>query len=247
MYDRITKRKKFEALLEKATNDKRVVGLVVTGARSKGIFTKHSDYDIILIGKNSTISQIRREYKGEKGILDIRIRSLSEFRKHADMGGPEEWDRYTFEHAKAQLDKTGEIQKLVDEKGVLPKKNILPVAKNALDGYLNMLHRSLKNHRDGNLFASRFDASESLQWLLTFLFAIEGRIRPYNKLLQWELERYPIRKFPMGSEKLLKKLDAVLKTGSITNQKEIYKIVFKLALKNKCKDIIKGWDGYYFG
>jgi hypothetical protein len=33
---------------------------------------------------------------------------------------------------------------------------------------------------------------ESLPWLLETVFALHGRLRPYNKYLQWELENFPL-------------------------------------------------------
>jgi hypothetical protein len=149
-------------------------------------------------------------------------------------------------HIKAQIDKTREIQKIIDEKGVLSKDHALKVAKGALGGYLNSLYRSVKNYRDGNIFASHFDACESLPWLLTFLFAIEGRVRPYNKFLKWELEKYPLKNLPISVKDFLGKIESVIKSGDIEVQKEFHKIAEEIAVKNNCSDVIDDWNGYYF-
>ena len=181
------KSKEFEQILEKAKKDDRVIGLILTGGRGKGMFTENSDYDIAIITTDESVSDVKEECKGKQDIIDVGVLPLSGFRSYAAVGTAEDWDRNTYAHIKAQIDKTGEIQKIIDEKGILPKDHALKTAKNALGGYLNSLYRSLKNHRDGNIFASHFDACESLPWLLTFLFAVEGRVRPYNKFLKWEL------------------------------------------------------------
>ena len=241
------KSKTFEQILEKAKRDDRIIGLILTGGRGKGMFTENSDYDIAIITTDESVSSVKEEYKGKQDIIDIGVLPISGFRIYAAVGTAEDWDRYTYAHIKAQIDKTGEIQKIIDEKGIFPKDKISKVAKNALGGYLNSLYRSVKNHRDGNLFASNFDASESLPWLLTFLFAVEGRVRPYNKFLKWELEKYPLKNLPISPEDFLGKIEAVIKSGNIEIQKEFHKIVEEIAVKNDCSDVIDDWEGYYFG
>lgn len=240
------KSKKFDQILEKAKNDDRIIGLILTGGRGKGIFTENSDYDVALIVSDESVLGVKEEYKGEQGIIDIGVLSMSGFKIYAAIGTMEEWDRYTYTHIKAQIDKTGEIQSIIDEKGVLPTEYIPQIAKNALDGYLNFLYRSIKNYRDGNIFASYFDACESLPRLLTFLFAVEGRIRPYNKFLKWELENYPLENLSIPSEDFLKKIELVIKSGDIEVQKEFHIFVEKIAIKNDCSDVIDSWEGYYF-
>lgn len=240
------KSKEFKQIFEKAKNDDRVVGLILTGSRGKGLFTEHSDYDVALITTDESALTVKEEYKCKQGITDIGVFSISEFRNYAMMGTAEDWDRYTYVHIKVQIDKTGEIQKIVNEKGILPKDQITKVAKNALDGYLNYLYRSLKNHRDGNMFASHFDACESLPRLLIFLFAVEGRVRPYNKFLKWELENYPLKNLSIRFEDFLRKIELIIQSGDIEIQKEFHIFIEQIALKNDCSDVIDDWNGYYF-
>lgn len=241
------KTKEFEGVLEKAKSDERVIGLILTGGRGKGMYTENSDYDVSIIATDESALNVKKEYTPKQGIVEIGVRSISEFKSHAEVGSAEDWDRYTFAHIKAQVDKTGEIQKIIDEKGILSKDQISKVAKNALGGYLNSLYRSIKNRRDGNILASHFDACESLPWLLTFLFAIEGRVRPYNKFLKWEFEKYPLSNLPISSEDFLEKIESVIKSGDMEIQKEIHKIVEGIAVNNDCSDVIDDWKGCYFG
>ena len=241
------KSKEFKQLLEKAKNDDRIIGFILTGGRGKGMFTENSDYDVALITTDESVLNVQEEYKSKQDIIDLGIMSLSRFKIYADVGTAEDWDRYACTHIKAHIDKTGEIQKIIDEKGVLPKDQTAKVAKNALGCYLNSLYRSIKNHRDGNIFASHFDACESLPWLLTFLFAIEGRVRPYNKFLTWELEKYPLKNLPMRSGDFLGKIGSIIKSGDIAIQKEFHILAEQVALKNDCSDVIDDWEGYYFG
>lgn len=242
-----TKLKKFEAILKKAENDDRIIGVVLAGARGKGMFTEHSDYDIALYTVDGVVGNIQEEYKSEQGVMDIGVLALSDFKNYAGMGSAEEWDRYTYAHITATIDKTGEVQKIIDEKGVLPPDHVSRVVKKALDAYLNLLYRSVKNDRDGNLFSSHFDACESLSSLLTFLFAVEGKIRPYNKFLKWELENYPLRNLSIVPSDFLRKIELIINTGDIEIQKELHLLVEEIAIKNNCGDVIDSWEGYYFG
>jgi hypothetical protein len=45
-------------------------------------------------------------------------------------------------------------------------------------------------------------------WLLDVIFSLEGRVRPYNKYLPWELDRHPLTRWP--SHDLLTLLTATL-------------------------------------
>jgi hypothetical protein len=65
-----------------------------------------------------------------------------------------------------------------------------------LDGWLNFAYRALKDDRDGRRLETRLDAAESVPWLLDVVFAMAGRVRPYNKYLPWELRTHPLDGWP---------------------------------------------------
>ena len=67
------------------------------------------------------------------------------------------------------------------------------LASSALDAYINSTYRSLKSLEAGRPLEGRLDALESVSPLLTTAFAMEGRVRPFNKWLRHELERAPTR------------------------------------------------------
>ncbi len=60
------------------------------------------------------------------------------------------------------------------------------------DAYRNTRFRPAKNRRDGNTEAAVLDAAESVASLLDVVFTVEGRVRPYNKFLRWELDIPPL-------------------------------------------------------
>ncbi|MCR4328226.1 MAG: nucleotidyltransferase domain-containing protein [Patescibacteria group bacterium] len=241
------KAKEFNRILEAVKRDEKIIGMILSGARGKGIFTENSDYDVVLVTADDSKEYARESYKGTQGMVEIGVFTISEFRDYAVVGSPEEWDRYAYAHIKAHVDKTGEIQKIIDEKGVVPDGKRMEIAKGALDGYLNSLYRSIKNQRDGNMEAFHLDAVESIPNFLRFIFSVEGRVRPYNKFLKWELERYPLKNLVMEKDDFFTKLEKVLATGNVETQKELYRIVAGIAQKSGCENVIRSWDGYYFG
>ena len=87
------------------------------------------------------------------------------------------------------------------------------LAPERLDDYVNSYFRSAKSHRLGRLFEAQLDATESIPPLLDTLCALHGRVRPFNKLLQWELEREPLGGDVWAVEVLLPRLGAILATG----------------------------------
>jgi hypothetical protein len=79
-----------------------------------------------------------------------------------------------------------------------------------LDGYVNMAYRALKSERDGRRLESRLDAAESVPWWLDVVFTLEGRVRPYNKYLAWELREHPLSVAEWSAERLLPQVEAIL-------------------------------------
>jgi hypothetical protein len=223
-----------------ARHDPNVVGLFLGGSRGKGIPTGHSDYDVYLIVAKK-VGEYRRRFPLRHGDdPEVIVLSLAEFRRHAAVGSELEWNRYTFAHVTAELDKTGEIQQLLDEKGTLPKDAARRMAAEALDGYINQYYRSAKNHRDGDALAARLDAAESVPYFLVTLFALHERVRPYNKYLRWELEEHPLPGAEWSAERLLPLLDAIV-AGDLAAQRRLFRDVERLARERKLGKILDGW------
>jgi predicted nucleotidyltransferase len=223
-----------------ARRDPNVVGLFLGGSRGKGLATEHSDYDVYLIvGKR--VGEYRRKFPLRHGDdPEVIVMSLAEFRRHAAVGSELEWNRYTFAHVRAELDKTGELQQLLDEKGTLPKEAARAIAAEALDAYINQYYRSAKNLRDGSEQAGRLDAAESVPYFLVTLFAIHERVRPYNKYLRWELEEHPLPGGEWSAARLLPLLDAV-GAGDLSAQRRLFRDVERLARERGHGEVVDGW------
>ncbi|WP_250030190.1 hypothetical protein [Paractinoplanes maris] len=89
------------------------------------------------------------------------------------------------------LDRGG-IAALVDRQATPTAEEAREWAREGLDGYVNQLYRAVKSRRDGHPPTAALDEQESVGWLLTTVFALHGRLRPYNKYLAWELATHPL-------------------------------------------------------
>ena len=240
----------YNQIFEQAKNDPDVLGFALTGGRGKGFVTDNSDYDIYIIVADSYVDEAKKKYPStiKPHKFDIFVHSLQSFNEYASYGSSHEWDRYNFAYVKALFDKNGgEIQKLIDEKGVIPKEKIEEITKYNLDVYINYFYRSMKNSRDGSNFASHIDATESVQWLVAFVFSIEGRVKPFSKYIEWSLEKYPLEFLPWNGKEFVLIIKKLLESGDVELQKEVFQKICKLAIEKGYKETIDGWDGCYLG
>ena len=103
----------------------------------------------------------------------------------------------------------GKILAAVRRQAALSSSEQDTVLAARLDGYINFIYRALKSDRDGRLFESRLDAAEALPWFLDVVFALSGRVRPYNKYLAWELRNHPLEVPEWSADVLLPQIDAM--------------------------------------
>jgi len=180
----------YEAVRQRAEADPDVLGLVLMGSRGYGGYVREaSDYDILVI-----VAQGPEAWKLEHGAaVETWAMTIEEFRSHALPGDRNAWNRPAFLGVTVLLDQLdGEIVRLVEEKRVLPAEEARAIAAYSLDGYINSLYRSLRNLEDGRDLEGRLDALESIGPLITAAFALEGRVRPFNKWLRHELAARPL-------------------------------------------------------
>lgn len=184
----------YEALLDRAAADPRVVGIVVFGSRAAGPYaTAESDVDCFVVVDGSR-EQARAWATPHGAPVEVWAMTLDEFRAHALPGDAATWNRPALIRARVDLDKLdGEIGRIVDRKRRLEPDESREVAGFALDGAINSIYRALRNLEGGRTLAGRLDALEAIGPFLTTVFALEGRVRPFNKWLAFELETEPLR------------------------------------------------------
>jgi hypothetical protein len=212
-----------DALLEEARADENVIGVVVFGSRGKGGYvTEASDWDVFVI-----VREVRGDRPFAHGAQVETVEVTLE-----QLENQPAWNRYSLAWLEPQLDKTGEVaQALVAGVLVDPARAAEP-----LDGYVNMLYRSLKNDRIGLELASLLDAQESIPWFLEFVFAVHGRLRPYNKWLEWELREHPL---PWND---LPRLEHIARTGDVGEQRALFRVAESIAREHGLGSVIDGWE-----
>lgn len=240
---------KYADILNECEKDPDVLGLFLGGSRGKdkSFVTSDSDMDVYVIVSDDASEKLKEKilsYGSDD--FEIWVHTLSQFSVYAAWGGDRQWERYNFSHNKAVIDKTGNIQKMMDEKGIMPMEVQKTVIEDALDSYINQVYRSAKYYRDGNNLSAYLDATESLPLLMTALYALEGRMKPYNKYFEWELENYPLKFLPWTPKEFIADYKHILETGDLTTQKKVYKKVKKLFIEQGFNKIIDDWKGKYF-
>lgn len=244
-----TLEEQYQQLVSLAQQDPGVVGFILGGGRGKGIATENSDYDILIIVKNELVDVAQVKYKAYAGPkLDITVMSEQTLSLYGVWGSDTMWARYGFAHVQAVIDKSGGIQTWLNEQEKIPVPALEEAIKQSLDSYLNYVHRSMKNFRDSRRPAAHLAACDSVPQLITFLFAAEGRVRPYNEYIEWELAKHPLANVPLSPGDLLQKTSAILADGNETVQKEMLALARTIAAKTRGgQEVMKSWDGYYFG
>jgi predicted nucleotidyltransferase len=173
----------FEDLVARATADPRVRGLVLTGSHARGLATPYSDHDVVIVVDHEGDWPGRRSPELDE--IPYTVDGLADTSVF--------WQRYAFRGARVLLDRLdGRVAELVARQAAPTAEEATTWAREGLDGYVNFLYRAAKSRRDGEALAARLDELESVSWLLNAVFAMHGRLRPYNKYLRWELETFPL-------------------------------------------------------
>jgi hypothetical protein len=167
------------------------LGFVVTGSVARGTATRHSDLDVyVVLSDDVTPPPVSRSPR-----LDVIPISISRLEDPPVFGTPGWWQRWSFAWARVERDQTrGRLPEAVRRQATLTpaEQRAVLVDHDRLDGYLNLAYRALKADRAGRPESCRLDAAEAAPWLLDALFALAGRVRPYNGYLAWELANHPV-------------------------------------------------------
>ncbi|SNS63152.1 Nucleotidyltransferase domain-containing protein [Asanoa hainanensis] len=169
-------------VLARAEADPDVVGVILTGSQARGTAGPHSDWDVLVVVR----SHAPRWTTSLTPALDTAVLTVAELADVSDR-----WARYAYRGAVVLLDRGG-IAELVHAQAALSPDEVDAFVRAELDGYINFVYRAAKSRRDGHHDLARLDEIEAGPWFLWTLFAIYGRVRPYNKYLRWELEHHPL-------------------------------------------------------
>jgi predicted nucleotidyltransferase len=221
----------FEELLEVARSREKIVGLYLFGSRGRDFMVdERSDWDVcVVLAGVEARKAFDREFPFAHGApVEVISATLEDIR-----GSRSEHGRYAAAHAQVVLDKTdGELTRVVAEQESLPAGSRDAIVREALDDYVNQTYRSLR-------YGTRLDAVEAVPHALRTIFALGGRVRPYNKYLEWELRHHPLEGWT--ADELLPLLDRVL-TGEPEAQRELFKRIEEPARREGFGDVIDGWE-----
>jgi hypothetical protein len=211
-----------DELLERAAEDENVMGVVVHGSRGRGLHVHEgSDWDVIVV-----VREPDGRYESERGgeLEAFEVRSLADLPK---------WMLPAVTWTTPLLDKTGAVTaQLAEVTKVDPA-----TAAEPLDEYVNSYYRSAKNARAGLDLAALLDAQEAVPHYLDFVFAVHGRVRPYNKWLEWELREHPL---PVPVD--LDRLERIARIGDIDDQRALFRETEALARDRGHGATIEGWE-----
>ena len=221
----------FEDLLEVARSRDEILGLYVFGSRGRNCMVdERSDWDVcVVLASREARAEFDRELPYVHGArVEIATATLDAIRDESSEHG-----RYASAHADVVLDKTGgELTRVVAEQESLPSGSRDTIVREALDGYINQTYRSLR-------YGTRLDAVEAIPHALRTIFALENRVRPYNKYLEWELRHHPLEGWT--ADELLPLLDRVL-AGEPEAQHELFRQIEEPARRDGFGDVVDGWE-----
>ena len=212
-----------DELLAQAGEDENAVGIVVHGSRGRGLHVHEgSDWDVLVVVRESTGRYTSEERGGELEAFEVR--SLRDLPK---------WMLPALTWTTPALDKTGAVAaQLAEVTRVDPA-----TAAEPLDAYVNSYYHSAKNARAGLALAALLDVQESIPWYLEFVFCVHGRLRPYNKWLEWELRNHPL---PLEID--LERLERIARTGALEDQQTLFRETEALARAHGHGATIDGWE-----
>ncbi|MEU4427822.1 nucleotidyltransferase domain-containing protein [Actinoplanes sp. NPDC024001] len=214
-----------DTVLARASADPAVRGVILTGSHARGLATAHSDVDVTIVVAGQEVSWRHRVRTSELDESVCTVDALADTSVH--------WRRYGFRGARVLLDRLdGEIAALVDRQATPTAEESAEAARSMLDAYVNQLYRAVKNARDGSPELARLDEIEALPWLLETVFALHGRLRPYNRYLPWELANHPL-----PGEWNAALAPARLPTSALT----LFPAVTELARQRGHGDVLSAW------
>ena len=233
----------FDAFIRSLSTDPHVLAAVLTGSQAReGMATRRSDYDVYVVVDDRSPDELLAHSGFRSPQLDLQVMGLNAFHDYALPEHEASWGAYAFVAAKVVLDRTdGLIGELVARKSILSRQEAHQRVADHLDAYTNAVYRSLKNHRDGRLNAACLDAAESVPVLLTVLFALHRRIRPYNKYLQWELEPRPLPEDRWAAPRLLSELERLRTDADPHIQRSLFTAIERAARQQGHDAILDAW------
>ncbi len=228
-----------EQLVARFSADPMTVGLVLMGSQGAGTADAGSDIDVMVVLSEDALE--RRRIAGEslhwrEGALDLFLESVEALTRLAEAP---DWRTPGFLEARVLLDRTGELEPLVQSIPRLKARKAQADTAGWLDAYLNAFYRSIKALSRGNRMGGHLEAAESMMHLVRTLFSLHGLCTPYwDRLDRWwdRLERGPWR----GRE-LPDRLEEILQSASPSAQQRLEAEVEDLLRREGYGHVFDAW------
>jgi hypothetical protein len=203
-----------------------------------------SDWDLRLIANDEVIERTTDRHATSHGSpVEVFVMRRSTFEGLTRSDSPAAWDRPSYLFAELAFDKLdGGIAATLAAIGHLPPAEARATAADALDAYVNSYLRSLKNAAIGAKVGAHLDAAESIEPLLRFLFAIRGRIRPFNRHLRHALELEPLGDGWLEAGALLERVEGIVASGAPELQAPLFRDVERLARAEGHAGVVDSWE-----
>jgi predicted nucleotidyltransferase len=213
-----------------------VIAAYLFGSRGRGVgVDDRSDWDVWVVARDEdALARIEKRFPLVHGNhVEVASSTLEGLRSHGAIGSRSEWARYQHAHVDVRVDKTkGELDRVLAEKERIPPEHRDEVVRDALGGFVNSTYRSLR-------YGTRLDAAESIPCALGAIFALAGRVRPFNKYLDWELRHHPLPDWQ--AETLLPLIAGVLDRDQ-ASQHELFRLVERDARAHDFGAEIDEWE-----
>lgn len=237
----------YDDVLKDAKENDDILGLILLGSRGKGFENPDSDYDMAMIAKDENTESLQSRYDSfEMPDIDLSVWSLAYFKKYAGWENSDSswWDRYDYAHVKVLVDKTsGVLEKIIHEKGCIPQEKQKEFTDRWLDGYVNGVFRSVKCIRNDNKLGAHLEAANSMLDLLTAVFAINGRHRPFLGYVEKELQKYPLEHLTWSTNDFVAKVKKILEAADLETQQELLKGIEEMSREMGYGHVFDGWEG----
>lgn len=235
-----------QALIAEATADPDVIGLVLTGSRAIGGVVPDSDYDVVFVVTDEALARYTQSkttpVRGETIPPPILKNDIwHEAPSTLQLDTAVDWMLPAWAESQVLYDRTGETTSVIDALRRMPPGRVPKTVAAGYDAYLNGLYRSLKMWRRGNELGARLEAAQTADYLVTVLFALEGRWRPYSSRLIFHLDKLAGQGWQPGELQTI--LLDLITTGDPGRQQALARRVADLLRERGFGHVYDDWDG----
>lgn len=205
--------------------DPSIIGIILTGSAARGMATQHSDVDVMVIRDEPATAEPREDRK----ILEVDElpRTLQKIENVPAPASNNAWERWSYAWSIILRDDAGgRVTEAVRRQATFTDEEVrkLLVEESRLDWFINDSFRALKSHRDGRPRAARMDSAGAVPPMIELIFALAGRVAPYNKYLEWELTNHPLPSEEWRDGRLLSYVEGML-DGDVASVRAAFQAV----------------------